>query len=138
MTGRRQTLDEDLVERAARALAEANNDGCFDGEHEDPEMWESNAEDRDYSRRLARAALSVLTHADDASTPEDADDNGLPECRVCDGTGCARCGGSGNEPHVTDDARTPASEFSIWVCIEQGHGYHDTERPCPLSIPEGA
>lgn len=48
---------DEAVERAAKALAEANDDGCFDGEQEDPEMWEANAEDRDYSRRLARAAL---------------------------------------------------------------------------------
>lgn len=60
--------DQD-VEAAARALAEASDDGCFDGEEEDPEMFEAGSEDRDYYRRLARAALcAVLGKPDEASS----------------------------------------------------------------------
>lgn len=24
--------------------------------------------------------------------------------------------------------------FSLWVCREQGHGYHDSDNPCPSGV----
>lgn len=38
------------------------------------------------------------------------------------------------------DSTVPLYEkhFAIWVCSAAGHGYHDTEHPCPLGLGEGA
>lgn len=57
---------DEVVERVAKALAEANNDGCFDPDRDD----EAEAEDRDYYRLCARAALADLSGLTLISTTE--------------------------------------------------------------------
>lgn len=61
LTSNSERAGQWLRRAVAEALAKAaDGDACFDGEHEDPEMWEANAEDRDYWLRLADAAVRAL------------------------------------------------------------------------------